>query len=109
MAHHAKVARTQRLATTTNRPPLTMDLVSCWTATGIVEELRSLMPVAFVVALVQFMSVVVKTSQWEIAIAMATSWTLVVFAEEMARLALVAPMRRLATMTKRRPLTTVHV
>ena len=74
----------------------------------IAVELLSRMSVAFVTGQEPFSSVVVKTFQMEIAIATATSWMPVGFAEEMARLALVAPTRQHATMTKLRPLTMAH-
>ena len=107
-AHLAKDAPTPRLATTMQPQPSTTVRVSSWIATEIAVERRFWMRVAFATDQAPFTSVVVKTFQWEIAIATATSWMLVAFAEEMARLALVAPTRQHATMTKLRPLMMAH-
>ena len=96
------------LVTTMKTLSTMMELASSWIAMVIAVERRFWMRVAFATDQAPFTSVVVKTFQWEIAIATATSWMLVAFVEEMARLALVAPTRRHATMTKLRPLTMAH-
>ena len=108
MTQHAEDVPISTLVTTMKTLSTMMELASSWIAMVIAVERRFWMRVAFATDQAPFTSVVVKTFQWEIAIATATSWMLVAFAEEMARLALVAPTRQHATMTKLRPLTMAH-
>ena len=108
MTQHAEDVPISTLVTTMKTLSTMMELASSWIAMVIAVERRFWMRVAFATDQAPFTSVVVKTFQWEIAIATATSWMLVAFVEEMARLALVAPTRQHATMTKLRPLTMAH-
>ena len=108
MTQHAEDVPISTLVTTMKTLSTMMELASSWIAMVIAVERRFWMRVAFATDQAPFTSVVVKTFQWEIAIATATSWMLVAFAGEMARLALVAQTRQHATMTKLRPLTMAH-
>ena len=108
MTQHAEDVPISTLVTTMKTLSTMMELASSWIAMVIAVEQRFWMLVAFATGQVPFTSVVVKTFHREIAIATATSSMLAACVEEMALHALVAPMRRPATMTKPRPLTMAH-